>query len=206
MDVIEEENTEDIEMMAGLTPSDDEYLRTPVFTLFKNRIPWLLILMISATFTGLIITHYEGVLSATGIGVALTACIPMLMDTGGNCGAQASTLVIRGLALGQVEFKDFFKVLWREFRVALMAGAVLSLITFLRLMFLNQTGAGVAICVSSSMLLTVIIAKSIGCTLPLLAKKARLDPALMASPLITTLVDACSLTILFGVATAFLHL
>ena len=206
MDVIEEENTEDIEMMAGLTPSDDEYLRTPVFTLFKNRIPWLLILMISATFTGLIITHYEGVLSATGIGVALTACIPMLMDTGGNCGAQASTLVIRGLALGQVEFKDFFKVLWREFRVALMAGAVLSLITFLRLMFLNQTGVGVAICVSSSMLLTVIIAKSIGCTLPLLAKKARLDPALMASPLITTLVDACSLTILFGVATAFLHL
>ena len=209
MDVIEEENTEDIEKMSGLLPSDDEYLKTPILTLFKNRIPWLLILMISATFTGMIITHFEGVLSDAGkLGVLLTACLPMLMDTGGNCGAQASTLVIRGLALGQVEFRDILRVWWREVRVALLVGAVLAIVNIIRQLVLYYISPGISpdtvrvtIIVSAAMFFTVLIAKSIGCTLPLLAKKIGLDPALMASPIITTLVDACSLTILFSIAT-----
>ena len=172
----------------------------------KNRFPWLLILMISATFTGKIITHFESVLSsAAGVGVALTACIPMLMDTGGNCGSQASTLVIRGLALGEVEFKDIFRVLWREVRVALMLGVVLGLVNFARIYFLEGYSLNVALVVSLAMFLTIIIAKSIGCTLPLLAKAVHLDPAMMASPIITTLVDAASLTILFTIATRVLN-
>ena len=202
VDVIEEENTEDFEKMAAMLPSDDEYLKTGVFTLAKNRLPWLLILMISATFTGMIITHFEDVLStAAGIGVALTACIPMLMDTGGNCGAQASTLVIRGLALGEITIKDIAKVLWKEVRVALMLGAVLALINFLRIWFFTPYDKDIAFVVSIAMFFTIIIAKSIGCTLPLLAKAIHLDPALMASPLITTMVDAASLTVLFTIAT-----
>ena len=214
MDVIEDENTEDIEKMGGLLPSDDEYMKTPILTLFRNRIPWLLILMISATFTGMIITHFEGVLSDTGkLGVLLTACLPMLMDTGGNCGAQASTLVIRGLALGEVQFSDILKVWWREVRVAVLVGAVLCLVNVLRQTVLYYISPGinpetikVTVIVSLSMFLTVIIAKSIGCTLPLLAKKVGLDPALMASPIITTLVDACSLTILFSIAVVAMQL
>ena len=213
MDVIEEENTEDIEKMGGLLPSDDQYLKTPIITLFKNRIPWLLILMISATFTGMIITHFEDVLSDTGkLGVLLTACLPMLMDTGGNCGAQSSTLVIRGLALGEVHFSDILKVWWREARVALLVGGVLMLVNVGRQLLLYTFTAGVTadtvtvtMVVSVAMFLTVLIAKSIGCTLPLFASKLHLDPALMASPLITTLVDACSLTILFSIATAVMH-
>ena len=206
VDVIEEENTEDFEKMAAMLPSDDEYLKTSVFTMAKNRFPWLLILMISATFTGKIITHFESVLSsAAGVGVALTACIPMLMDTGGNCGSQASTLVIRGLALGEVEFKDIFRVLWREVRVALMLGVVLGLVNFARIYFLEGYSLNVALVVSLAMFLTIIIAKSIGCTLPLLAKAVHLDPAMMASPIITTLVDAASLTILFTIATRVLN-
>ena len=205
VDVIEDENTEDFEKMAGLVPSEDTYLKTSVFSLAKNRIPWLLILMISATFTGMIITHFEDLLTTSGaIGVALTACIPMLMDTGGNCGAQASTLVIRGLALGEIEFKDILRIWWKEARVALMVGAVLALVNFARLVLLNRLALSVCAIVSVSMYLTVIIAKSIGCTLPLMAKKIGLDPALMASPLITTIVDACSLGILFTIATAVL--
>ena len=207
VDVIEEENTEDFEKMAAMLPSDDEYLKTGVFTLAKNRLPWLLILMISATFTGMIITHFENVLStAAGIGVALTACIPMLMDTGGNCGAQASTLVIRGLALGEIELKNIGKVLWKEVRVALMLGVVLALVNFLRIWFFTPYDKGIAFVVSLAMFFTIIIAKSIGCTLPLLAKAIHLDPALMASPLITTMVDAASLTVLFTIATAAFHL
>ena len=206
VDVIEEENTEDFEKMAAMLPSDDEYLKTSVFTMAKNRFPWLLILMISATFTGKVITHFESVLSsAAGVGVALTACIPMLMDTGGNCGSQASTLVIRGLALGEVEFKDIFRVLWREVRVALMLGVVLGLVNFARIYFLEGYSLNVALVVSLAMFLTIIIAKSIGCTLPLLAKAVHLDPAMMASPIITTLVDAASLTILFTIATRVLN-
>ena len=207
VDVIEDENTEDFEKMAAMLPSDDEYLKTGVFTMVKNRFPWLLVLMLSATFTGKIITHFENVLSsAAGVGVALTACIPMLMDTGGNCGSQASTLVIRGLALGEVEFKDILRVLWREVRVALILGVVLGLINFARIYFLEQYSFGVALVVSLAMFFTIIIAKSIGCTLPLLAKAVHLDPAMMASPIITTLVDAASLTILFSIATRILHI
>ena len=205
VDVIEEENTEDFEKMAAMLP--DEYLKTIVVTLAKNRLPWLLILMISATFTGMIITHFENVLSsAASIGVALVSCIPMLMDTGGNCGSQASTLAIRGLALGEIEPKDLWKVLWKEVRVALMLGFVLALVNFLRIWFLTPYDRGVAFVVSIAMFFTIIIAKGIGATLPLLAKSIHLDPALMASPIITTLVDAASLTILFTVATVVFHL
>ena len=205
VDVIEEENTEDFEKMAAMLPSDNEYLKTSVFTLAKNRLPWLLILMISATFTGMIITHFETVLSsAAGIGVALTACIPMLMDTGGNCGAQASTLAIRGLALGEIELKDIGKVLWKEVRVALILGVILALVNFLRIWFFTPYDKTVAFVVSLAMFFTIIIAKSIGCTLPLLAKAIHLDPALMASPIITTLVDAASLTVLFTFASTIM--
>ena len=207
VDVIEEENTEDFEKMAAMLPSDDEYLKTSVFKLAKNRLPWLLILMISATFTGMIITHFETVLfSAAGIGVALTACIPMLMDTGGNCGAQASTLAIRGLALGEIELKDIGKVLWKEVRVALILGVILALVNFLRIWFFTPYDKTVAFIVSLAMFFTIIIAKSIGCTLPLLAKAIHLDPALMASPIITTLVDAASLTVLFTFASSIMKL
>ena len=205
VDVIEEENTEDFEKMAAMLPSDDEYLKTSVFKLAKNRLPWLLILMISATFTGMIITHFETVLSsAAGIGVALTACIPMLMDTGGNCGAQASTLAIRGLALGEIELKDIGRVLWKEVRVALILGVILALVNFLRIWFFTPYDKTVAFVVSLAMFFTIIIAKSIGCTLPLLAKAIHLDPALMASPIITTLVDAASLTVLFTFASTIM--
>ena len=207
VDVIEEENTEDFEKMAAMLPSDDEYLKTSVVKLAKNRLPWLLILMISATFTGMIITHFENVLAnSASIGVALVACIPMLMDTGGNCGAQASTLAIRGLALGEIEIRDVGKILWKEFRVALMLGVVLALVNFLRIWFLTPYDKDVAFVVSLAMFFTVIIAKAIGCTLPLLAKAVHLDPALMASPIITTLVDAASLTILFTIATQAFNL
>ena len=202
VDVIEEENTEDFEKMAAMLPSDDTYLKTSVLTLAKNRLPWLLILMISALCTGQIITHFEKVLeSAAGLGVALVASIPMLMDTGGNCGSQASTLAIRGLALGEIEPKNIWKVMWKELRVALILGVVLASVNFLRIFFLTSYGTNVALIVSLTMFCTIIIAKLIGCSLPLLAKAIHLDPALMASPLITTLVDAASLTILFTIAT-----
>ena len=202
VDVIEEENTEDFEKMAAMLPSDDTYLKTSVLTLAKNRLPWLLILMISALFTGQIITHFEKVLeSAAGLGVALVASIPMLMDTGGNCGSQASTLAIRGLALGEIEPKNIWKVMWKELRVALILGVALASVNFLRIFFLTSYGTNVALIVSLTMFCTIIIAKLIGCSLPLLAKAIHLDPALMASPLITTLVDAASLTILFTIAT-----
>lgn len=205
LDVIEEENTEDFEKMAGMTPSEDEYMKNGVFTLVKNRLPWLLILMISATFTGMIITHFENALVDWGsLGVALTACMPMLMDTGGNCGAQASTVAIRGLALGEIQLRDIGKVLWKEVRVAALIGMALCIINFGRMYFFTDAGPSVAAVVSVAMFCTVVLAKSIGCTLPILAKTIKLDPALMASPIITTVVDAASLTILFTLATAVL--
>ena len=206
VDVIEEENTEDFEKMAAMLPSDDEYLKTSVLKLTRNRLPWLLILMISATFTGLIITNFESMLAnAASIGVALVACIPMLMDTGGNCGAQASTLAIRGMALGDIELKDIGRVLWKELRVAVLCGAVLAAVNVLRMWLMSKAGLTtfelpIALTVSMAMFFTVIIAKAIGCTLPMLAKAIHLDPALMASPIITTLVDATSLLILFTIA------
>ena len=212
VDVIEEENTEDFEKMAAMLPSEDEYLKTGVLTLAKNRMPWLLFLMISAIFTGMIITHYEDALKTSAFGVVLTACIPMLMGAGGNCGSQASTLTIRGLALGEVELKDIFKLLWKEVRVGLIVGAVLSVVTFLLYTFVLgdmemtiSQRIPIALTIAVAVYITVIIAKAIGCTLPLLAKAVHLDPALMASPLITTIVDICSLLVLFAVATEVLH-
>ncbi|MBR4359658.1 MAG: magnesium transporter [Clostridia bacterium] len=205
MDVIEEETTEDFEKMAALTPSDDEYLKTSPFKLALNRIPWLLLMAVIAIFTGLIITNYETLLQdAPGkFGIILTACIPMLMDTGGNCGAQSSTLIIRGLSLGQITLKDFFKALWKEFRVAIIVGAVLFVFTLLRVRYLNE-GAdwSVAFVVAAALWCTIILAKALGCAMPMLAKKLGLDPALMASPMITTIVDMSSLFIYFTIASA----
>ncbi len=207
MDVIEEENTEDFEKMAAMIPADDTYLKTSVMTLVKNRMPWLLLLMISAMFTGLIITHYEGLLVTSGaIGVALTSCMPMLMGTGGNCGSQASTLAIRGLALGEIEIKDIGKLLWKEVRVAAIVGAILAVLNFLRLIFLNGYAVGVGLSVAAALFLTVILAKALGCALPLLAKAVKLDPALMASPILATIVDALSLVFLFAISTKVLHI
>ena len=215
MDVIEEETTEDFEKMAALTPSDDEYLKTSPFKLALNRIPWLLVMAIIAIFTGLIITQYEDVLQATGsVGIILTSCIPMLMDTGGNCGAQSSTLIIRGLSLGQITLKDFFKALWKEFRVAIIVGAVLFVFTLFRVKFINPLfmtdGDGitwsVAFVVAAALFGTIMLAKALGCAMPMLAKRLKLDPALMASPMITTVVDMSSLFIYFSIAKAVLKI
>lgn len=204
MDVIEEENTEDFEKMAALTPAEDEYLHMSPFKLALNRVPWLLLLSVAAIFTGMIITSFESLLKNAD--VVLTACIPMLMDTGGNCGAQVSTLMIRGLALNEIRFKDLFKVLWKEFRVGLLVGIVLSVFTFVRVLLVNQATAAVSMVVALALFATVIIAKLIGCCLPLLAKRLKLDPAMMASPLITTIVDAASLSLYFTIAKAVLKL
>ena len=206
VDVIQEENTEDFEKMALLLPSEDDYLKTSVFTLTKNRIVWLLILMVSATFTGRIITSFEDKLA---VYTALTACIPMLMDTGGNAGNQVSTLVIRGLALGSIKPRDYFRILWKEIRVAVMCGVILAAANFLRMFALSKipffqtsTDIPVFIVVCLSMVGAVIVAKTIGCSLPILARLLHLDPALMAGPMITTIVDAITLLIYFGIATA----
>lgn len=201
MDVIEEENTEDFEKMSGLAPADEPYFKTKLLTLAGNRLPWLMILMFTSIISGAIIARYESVLA---FNILLSASIPMLMDTGGNCGQQASTLMIRGIALGEVKFSDLFRVLWTEMRVGLLVGAALSTVTFVRLLLLNQATLTMAAVISVSLYCTVVIAKSIGCVLPLLAQKIKLDPALAASPLITTLVDAASLFIFFNIATKFI--
>jgi len=202
VDVIEEETTEDFEKMALLAPSDDEYLKTGVFKLSKNRILWLLILMISGTFTGKIIEGYEELLAGF---IALTASMPMLMGTGGNAGSQVSTLIIRGLAVGEIEIKDYFKIIFKELRVATICGAVLAVANILR-MYLFSPGATFdeIIVVSLAMLCAIIVAKLIGCSLPIFAKIVKLDPALMAGPMIATLVDIVTLVIYFGLAKAFL--
>ena len=197
IDIMEEEATEDIEKMAAITPTDKPYLKTGVFETWRKRIPWLLLLMVSATFTGAIITHFESALAAA---VVLTSFIPMLMDSGGNAGSQASVSVIRALSLDEVEFKDTFKVMWKEVRVAFLCGIVLSLCNFAKLMLIDKVGLGVAGVVCITLLITIIFAKFIGCTLPILAKRIGFDPAVMASPFITTMVDACSLLIYFKVA------
>lgn len=206
VDVIEEENTEDFEKMALLIPSEDEYLKTGVFTLTKNRIVWLIILMLAATFTGQIIEGYEDKLSAFA---GLTACIPMIMGTGGNSGNQTSTLIIRGLSLGTIKISDYFKVLWKELRVAILCGIILAIANFGRMFILreitdNDVSNSVFIVVCLAMLFAVIIAKTLGCTLPILAKILHLDPALMAGPLITTLVDTITLLVYFAIANAVL--
>ena len=202
VDVIEEETTEDFEKMALLAPSDDEYLKTGVFKLSKNRILWLLILMISGTFTGKIIEGYENVLSGF---IALTASMPMLMGTGGNAGSQASTLIIRGLAVGEIEIKDYFRIVFKELRVSFICGIVLALANILRMKLFSPGATDAEILVVSlAMLCAIVVAKLIGGSLPIFAKIVRLDPALMAGPMIATLVDIVTLAIYFGLAKAFL--
>lgn len=197
MDVIVEESTEDLEKMSGLAPAEEPYFKTSLFTLAGNRLPWLMILMFTSIISGAIISKFENVLA---VNILLSASIPMLMDSGGNCGQQASTLMVRGMALGEVSFSDLFRVLWTEARVGLIVGLALSSVTFLRLLLINSATVTMAFVISISLYATVVIAKSIGCALPLVAQRFKIDPALAASPLITTLVDAASLLIFFGVA------
>ena len=203
IDVMQDEATEDIKKMAAIIPSDKAYFRTTVFETWKARIPWLLLLMISATFTGMIITSFEDALAVQAV---LTAFIPMLMDTGGNSGGQASVTIIRALSLGEVEFSDIFRVIWKEFRVALACGLTLSVCNFVKLLIIDRVSMSVALVICLTLIATVIIAKFIGCTLPILAKKIGFDPAVMASPFITTIVDAISLLIYFRIATIVLKI
>ena len=207
IDVIEEEATEDIEKMAAIVPSDKPYMRAGVFEIWKTRIPWLLLLMLSATFTGQIIASFEEKLAAIPV---LIAFIPMLMGTGGNSGGQSSVTIIRGLAIGEIENRDILKIIWKETRVALLCGAVLSVCNFVKIILIDNMlfGNGVSISanlvVSLTLIATVIVAKIVGCALPVAAKKIGLDPAVMASPFITTIVDAVSLLIYFAIASAIL--
>lgn len=201
LDVMKKETTEDMEIMAAMMPSDRPYIKTPVVELWKNRIPWLLILMVSATVTGFIITKFEDALAAY---VILTAYIPMLMDTGGNSGSQASVTVIRALSLQELEFKDLFRVVWKEMRVAVMCGATLAVVNFAKLLLFDRVGTLVALAICSTLIVTVFVAKVTGCVLPMVAKRIGFDPAVMASPFITTIVDALSLLIYFQFAGIFL--
>ncbi|MDR0597247.1 MAG: magnesium transporter [Treponema sp.] len=195
--IIEEENTEDFEKMGALKPSEEPYLKTGVLAQVRNRIVWLLFLMLSATVTGGIIAGFEDALAALPV---LIAFIPMLMDTGGNAGSQTSTLIIRGMALGEVGFKDIVAALWKEIRIGFLCGLILGLINFVRIYITNGKNSLLALTVTVSLLFTLMIAKSLGCFLPMLAKKLRVDPAIMASPIITTIVDGCSLSIYFSMA------
>lgn len=206
IDIIDEEATEDFEKMANLTPSDDEYLKTKISVLAKNRIPWLIILLISSTFTGQIIEGFENKLAAIA---GMTACIPMLMGTGGNSGSQVSTLIIRGLALDEIRVRDYFKVLWKEIRVSVMVGFVLAAVNIVRMIILRYTigsdaSNSVILVVSFSIWCVVIVAKIMGCTLPIVAKLFRMDPAMMTGPLMSTVVDAVSLLIYFALANALI--
>lgn len=210
MDVLQYEATEDIEKMAAILPSDKPYLKTSAREMFKARIPWLLLLMISATFTGQIISHFENALAAATV---LTAYIPMLMDTGGNAGSQSAVTVIRGISLNEIEFKDTFRVIWKEIRVSVLCGVVLASANFIKLLLIDgmlfqnsSVTPVVALVVCCTLVVTVFTSKLVGCVLPLLAKKVGFDPAVMASPLITTIVDAISLLIYFQFASLILHI
>ena len=207
VDIIEQEATEDIEKMAAIVPGDKPYLKTGVFETVKNRIPWLVLLMFLATFTGMIITSFENALAGS---IALTAFIPMIMNTGGNSGSQSSVAVIRSLALGDIEFKNIGQIIFKEFRVSFICGVILAVANFVKILLVDNMLMGanintsVIIVVCLTLLLTVIVAKIIGCILPLIAKLCKLDPAVMASPFITTIVDALSLFVYFQIATALL--
>ena len=203
IDIIQEETTEDIEKMAAILPSDKPYSKVGIFETYKKRMPWLLLLMISATFTGAIITNFESALASY---VVLTAYIPMLMDTGGNAGSQASVSIIRGLSLNELAFGDLFRTIWKEIRVAFLCGVTLSAASFLKLILLDRVPLSIAGVVCLTLVLVVCLAKLVGCTLPMLADRAGFDPAVMASPMITTIVDALSLLIYFTIATRLLHL
>ena len=202
MDVMSEENEEDFEIMAAMTPSEDDYLKESVITQYKNRIVWLLVLMLSSIITGKIITNYEVTFSAIPL---LVSFIPMLMDTGGNCGSQASTMVIRALATDEIEPKDVFKVWWKEARIGVMCGVTLGLVNGIRI-FIQYHDLGIAIVIACTLCLTAVLAKSLGCFLTLLAKAIHLDPAYMASPLISSITDACSLAIYFNIALRVLNI
>ncbi len=210
MDVMEEEATEDMEIMAAMTPSEKTYLKSSPFDLYKHRIPWLMLLMVSATFTGMIISSFE---SALALLPALTAFIPMLMDTGGNCGSQSSVTVIRSLSLDELKFEDIFRVMWKELQTAILCGVTLAALCFVKVLVVDRMLMGnasisllVAGVVSLTLGVTVIMAKFVGCTLPLLAKRLGFDPAVMASPFITTIVDALSLLVYFMFAKSILGL
>lgn len=201
VDIMEEETTEDMEKMAAIVPSDKPYMRTTVGETYKKRIPWLLLLMVSATFTGAIITSFEEALS---VYAALIAFIPMLMDTGGNAGGQASVTVIRGLSLGEIQYRDVLKVVWKEIRVAVLCGLTLAAANFAKLMLFDRVGVYVSAVVCLTLVAAVLLAMLVGCLLPIGAKKLGFDPAVMASPFITTIVDALSLIVYFRVATLIL--
>ena len=201
VDILEEETNEDIAKMAAITPSDKPYLSLSVWQIWKKRIPWRLLLMISATFTSLIIQKYEAALASM---VILTSYIPMFMDSAGNAGSQASVTVIRSLAINEIEFKDFYKVIWKELRVSILCGITLALCNFIKLLIIDKITILVAAVVCLTLLVTIIFAKIIGSSLPLIAKKIGFDPAVMASPFITTIVDAVSLVVYFNIATMIL--
>ena len=203
MDVMEEEATEDIEKMAAMLPSEKPYLKTGVFELAKNRIPWLLFLMLSSTLSGAILTRYENAFAAIPLLVSFT---PMLMNTGGNSGSQSSAMIIRGMSLGEIEPRDILQVIWKEIRVGFIAGSVLALANFARLMIQYPGNTTICIVVVLSVFVTVVIAKTIGCTLPIAAKVLKMDPAIMAGPLITTIVDAVSLIVYFNLACMMLDM
>ena len=201
VDIMQEEATEDMEKMAAIVPSDKPYMKTGVIETWKKRIPWLLLLMISATFTGKIIASFEDALKVCTV---LTAFIPMLMDTGGNAGGQASVTIIRGLSLNEIQFRDWIKVVWKEVRVAGLCGITLAIANFLKLLFIDRVSLTVATVICLTLVVTVLIAKVVGCSLPMIAKKIGFDPAVMASPFITTIVDALSLLVYFRFATILL--
>lgn len=201
MDVIEQETTEDFQIMAAMSPSEEEYLDTSVIQLARNRLPWLLLLMISGIVTARIMGKYEDILSSV---VLLSAFIPMLMDTGGNSGSQSSTLIIRGLAIGEIKLSDGWKVLWKEFRISFVVGIILAIVNFVRLMTFDRVGLTISLIVSVTLFVTVVLSKVVGGVLPLMAKRLKLDPAIMAGPLITTIVDGLSLAVYFTLATRLL--
>ena len=209
VDIMRQETTEDMEKMAAILPTDKSYFRTGIFETFKNRIPWLLLLMISATFTGMIISGFENALAAQA---ALTAFIPMLMDTAGNSGSQSSVTVIRSLSLGDITFSDWYRVIWKELRVSLLCGLVLSIANFVKILLVDnllmQSGLSMAVIlvICLTLFFTILMAKVLGCSLPILAKKLGFDPAVMASPFITTIVDTLSLLAYFGFATWILQI
>ena len=201
IDIIEEETTEDIEKMAAILPTEKSYFKLSIFDIFKSRIPWLLLLMISATFTGKIISHYEDAISSM---IVLTSFIPMIMDTGGNAGGQASATIIRGISLNDIEFSDMLKVIFKEFRVSILVGITLAIANFIKLLVIDRVSLTIALVVCLTLILTVCFSKIIGCSLPIVAKKIGFDPAVMASPFITTIVDAISLFIYFKIAVCIL--
>ena len=199
VDILQQEATEDIEKMAAITPTDKPYMKTGILETWKKRIPWLLILMISATFTGRIISHYEAALASY---VVLTAFIPMLMDTGGNAGSQASVSIIRGLSLNEIDYSDTLKIILKELLVGLLIGATLAIANFVKLLIIDRVTVTIAMVVCLTLVVTVMV----GCSLPILAKRLGFDPAVMASPFITTIVDALSLMMYFKIAGMILHI